>query len=106
MHELLPHFFHRNAFCFMGLRVILVRGQGPIQARASAPAKLLRAESRDIDEKKPVRNKRCWLDGSLVLVCLFDVWRFEFHNKLGYRNLRSLRNQGFGYWAGSDGIRD
>ena len=56
LHQLLPHFFHRNPFCLMGLRMAFVWRL--VEARAGAAAKLLCAESRDIDEKKPVRDGR------------------------------------------------
>ena len=72
-----------------------------VEARAGAPAKLLRAESRDIDEKKPVRDGRSRLDWFLDLDRFFDWRGFKFHNGLGYKNLRRLRNMGLGIgdWA-------
>ena len=60
LYQLPPHFFHRNPFCLMGLRMVLVGRL--IEPRTSAPAKLLRAQSRDIDEKKPIRDRRSRLD--------------------------------------------
>ena len=61
LHQLLPHFLHRNPFCFMGLWMMFV--DRLIEPRARATTKLLRAESRDIDEKKAIRDRRSRLDG-------------------------------------------
>ena len=61
LHQLLPHFLHRNPFCLMGLRLVLV--DRLIEPRACTPAELLRAESRDVDEKKAIRDRGSRLDG-------------------------------------------
>jgi len=61
LHQLLPHFLHRNPFCLMGLRLVLV--DRPIEPRTCTPAELLRAESRDVDEKKAIRDRGSRLDG-------------------------------------------
>jgi len=45
----------------MGLRLVLV--DRLIEPRACTPAELLRAESRDVDEKKAIRNRGSRLDG-------------------------------------------
>jgi len=81
LHQLLPHFLHRNPFSLMGLRMMFVSSL--IEPRASAPSELLRAESRDVDEKKAIRDRRSRLDGFVCLNGFFCLRRFEFHNGLG-----------------------
>ena len=92
LHQLLPHFLHRNPFCLMGLWMMFV--DRLIEPRARAPAELLRTESRDIHEKKAIRDRRCRLDRFIRLNGFFYLRRFEFHNNIGYRNLRRISNSG------------
>ena len=61
LHQLLPHFLHRNPFCLMRLWVMFV--DRLIEPRTRAASELLRAESRDIDEQKAIRDRRGRLDG-------------------------------------------
>ena len=65
-----------------------------IEPRARASAQLLRTESRDVHEKKAIRDRRSWLDWFVCLNGFFHLVCFEFHNGLGYRNLRRISNSG------------
>jgi L-lactate utilization protein LutB len=82
------HAFKENASRALGDKE-LQRALKPVQtnfvqARARAAAKLLCAESRDIDKKEPVRDRRSRL-GWFVDLNRFLDWRgFKFHNALGY----------------------
>jgi len=70
----------------MGLWVTLVRRL--VEARPRAAAKLLGTQSRDVYEKKPVRDRRSRLGGFRCLGRFFNLRGFKFHNGQGYRNLR------------------
>ena len=48
LHQLLPHFLHRNPFCLMGLRLVLV--DRPIEPRTCTPAQLLGPQGGNIDK--------------------------------------------------------
>jgi len=64
-----------------------VRQPGPC-----TPSKLLGAKSGYIHEKKAVRDQGGRLDGFRRFDDLSRLWRFKFHNGIGYRNLRWKRN--------------
>lgn len=87
--KLPPHFFHRYPFCFVRLWMIFV--MSAVEARPRAPSKLFCAQSRDIDEKKPVRHRRSRLYWFIGLCRLVHCWRIDFHKGQDYKNLRKTR---------------
>ena len=93
--KLLPHFFHRHPFRLVRLWMTFV--MSALEARTGAPSKLFCAESRDIDEKKPVRHRRSRLYRFIDLCGVVHCWRIDFHKGLGYRNLRSM-HKGLAVW--------
>ena len=86
MHQSAPDLFHRNPFGLVGLRMGIVRRvlePGPCTA-----SKLLGAKSGYIYKKKAIRDLRGRLDGFGGFGDVDRLWRFKFHNGLGYKNLR------------------
>jgi hypothetical protein len=75
-------------------------------------SKLLGAKSGYIYEKKAVRDQGGRLHGFRRVDGRSGLWRFKFHNGIGYRNLRWKRNpriatKGISDWDwGLAGIRD
>ena len=98
VHQTAPHLFHRNPFGLVGLRMGIV--DRVLEPGPGTASKLLGAKSGYIYEKKAVRDQRGRLHGLRRFDDFSRLWRFKFHNGIGYRNLRRQRN------PATSGIRD